>query len=289
MSRKVLITGANGMLASDLIPLLQDSDFQVYPYTRKELDISNPDSVDEAMDQCQPDVLINCAAYTQVDKCETETEKAFQVNRDALAHLVKGCRRYDTLLVHISTDYVFDGRQKTPYHEGDPTHPLSVYGQSKLEGEQTIVDSYDSHLILRASWLYGILGHSFVKTIIRIATERETLNIVNDQFGSPTHTINLSKAIIHLLERNAKGLYHYSDDGICSWYDFACEIIEEMKSKGFPLAVKEVNAIATSEYPLPAVRPQYSLLSKEKYKGTTGLALPHWKDGLKDFFNRYKH
>ncbi len=289
MSRKVLITGANGMLASDLILLLQDNDFQTYPYMRKELDICNADSVNKAVDQCQPDVLINCAAYTHVDKCETEKNRAFEVNRDALVHLVKGCRKYNTLLVHISTDYVFDGSQKTPYREDDPTNPLSVYGQSKLEGEKTIIDSYDSCLIVRTSWLYGVSGHSFVKTIIRIATERESLNIVNDQFGSPTYTTNLSKAIIHLLNRNVRGLYHYSDDGVCSWYDFACEIIDEMKSRGFPLAVKEVNAIGTSDYPLPAVRPKYSLLSKEKYKETTGFALPYWKDGLKDFFDSYKH
>lgn len=231
----------------------------------------------------KPDVIINCAACTNVDGCEEQENLAMQVNGYGPGLLAELAQQIDAVLVHISTDFVFDGRKTSPYVEGDPTNPLSVYGKSKLLGEQQILKSgLQKYFIVRTSWLYGQHGNNFVETIIRLVNERTDLKIIADQKGTPTLTDDLAEAVFTLLQTNAYGIYHYSNEGECSWYEFADEIVS-LACESEKLAVRKVLPIPTEGYPLPAPRPKYSVMSKDKIHMTTGIDIPTWQQSLKNY------
>ncbi|OQY17954.1 MAG: dTDP-4-dehydrorhamnose reductase [Desulfobacteraceae bacterium 4572_35.1] len=284
---RIAIIGANGMLASMLRATVSET-VALHLYDLPEFDITNATQVDTVLGDLQPDVIINCAAFTQVDNCETQQELAFAVNGQGPANLAAVAKKIGAVLVHISTDFVFSGDATTPYNEEAVTNPLSVYGASKRQGEQAIINSgLAEYYIVRTSWLYGPNGANFVETIIRLATEREELGIVADQTGTPTYTVDLSNAIWCLLDHSASlvqgsefGIYHYSNDGACTWYDFACEIISQLRQANVALKVKKIKPITTDEYPVPAKRPAYSVMSKEKIVTATGLNLPPWQESL---------
>ena len=277
--KKILVTGAKGQLGNELKKLsgsLPDFDFSF-------IDIEDLDLIDDRQVFCffakqQFDYIINCAAYTAVDKAETEQALARLINANVPEILLRASKEYnpDTKLIHISTDYVFDGKNYKPYNENDLTNPINVYGKTKLEGENLIKD-FENVIILRTSWLYSSFGHNFVKTVLRLADERETLNIVADQIGTPTYAEDLANAILNIIKKGnfEKGIYHYSNEGVASWYDFAISILEEKKIR------KNVVPVKTEDFKTPAKRPFFSVLDKTKIKNTFNLHIPHWRESLK--------
>jgi len=272
------------MLASDLIPILEKKG-QVIGGDLPHMDISDLASVRKTVTQIKPDIVINCAAYTAVDKAEEEKEKAHTVNGIGAGNLAKVCGEIKSRLIHISTDFVFNGKSNKPYIEEDETNPLGVYGASKLEGENLVRNAINDYIIVRTSWLYGIHGNNFVKTITRLTAEEEELGIVFDQVGTPTYTVDLSHAIIKLISAEP-GIYHFSNEGVCSWYDFACEVTTLLKKRGHTLKLEKLKPILTEDYPTPAIRPPYSVMNKGKYKRITSESIPHWRDGLVRYFQQ---
>lgn len=274
---KILVTGAQGQLGSELKSLL-DPGRTVF-LSRQELDIADSKSLGSFFSNHKPDVLINAAAYTAVDKAEDESKEAFRFNGEAVGTMANFCAKNGTFLVHISTDYVFDGTKSSPYREEDPVSPVGAYGKSKLEGERRFLESSCAGILLRTSWVYSRHGKNFVKTILRLAQEKPEIGVVDDQIGTPTHARDLARFIAHILpNRNEikKEIYHFSNEGVCSWYDFARAIVEE---SGLSCRVK---AIQTQDYPTKAIRPAYSVLSKRKLKARFGFEIPHWRDSLRD-------
>jgi len=276
MSKKILLTGAGGMLAQATVAVLQPC-FEVIPRREEELDICNSEAVHAAICSLRPDVVINCAAYTLVDACETEQEKAFAVNAAGVKYLARACRQAGSLLVHISTDYVFDGTKQAPYTETDIPHPLSVYGQSKRAGEQYVQEILEQYIIIRSSWLYGRGGNNFIATILRLAQDKKELNVVHDQRGSPTWTRDLSRALKALLDSNAHGMYHVCNQGNCTWYEYALRIVERA---GLGVTVRP---ITTDQLKMPAPRPSYSVLDCSRFVRETGMALRHWDTALEEY------
>ncbi|HXX59023.1 MAG TPA: dTDP-4-dehydrorhamnose reductase [Thermodesulfovibrionales bacterium] len=274
---KILVTGSKGMLAHDLIPLLRES-HEVAAFDL-DLDITVRRDVSEAVRRIAPDRVINCAAYTQVDKAEEEREKAFLVNGLGVQNLALACAEGGIPLCQVSTDYVFDGEKETPYTPFDNTNPISVYGESKLAGERYAEWILSRFYIIRTSWLYGKGGKNFVETIRRIARERPEIRVVDDQRGSPTSTVSLSRAIKSLIETNAYGIHHFTDrtDGGISWFDFAGEIV---RVSGLPARVLPIK---TEEYPLPARRPKYSVLDLSLFPAAAGFEPVDWKAALRDY------
>lgn len=275
---KVLVTGKSGQLGQSLAKTAPTyPQYQMVFVGRDELDLSNPKSISDYFDGKEFDAIINCAAYTAVDKAESEPELANQLNHLAVAQLAKVAKAQDAMFIHISTDYVFDGENHKPYLETDATAPQGVYGLTKLHGEQAAQAINPKGCIVRTSWVYSEFGHNFVKTMLRLGTERDALNVIFDQVGSPTYAGDLAKAILELLNTEHSGLetYHYSNEGVCSWYDFAKAIFELSD-----VACK-VSPIETKDYPTPAKRPHYSLMNKSKIKQQFGLTIPYWKDSLK--------
>lgn len=274
----ILVTGANGQLGSEL----QKTGFTVLDevfYTDvAELDITDYSAVERFIKEKEIDTIINCAAYTAVDKAEEEPELAAKINTQAVANLAKAAAKEDCLLIHISTDYVFDGTATKPYTEKDKTCPVSVYGETKLAGEEAILKSRCFYIIIRTAWLYSEYGNNFLKTILRLAAERPEINVVNDQIGTPTYAEDLARAIVKIMENDERaeyeGIYHYSNDGVCSWYDFATEIV---KRSGLDC---KVNPVTTAEYPTRTKRPAYSVLDKTKIKHIFEVEVPDWKDAL---------
>jgi dTDP-4-dehydrorhamnose reductase len=276
----ILVTGSNGQLGisiknkSRLFPLLNFIFTDV-----EELDITNERSLNAFFRKNKIDTLINCAGYTAVDKAETEKERAFLINAQAVKNLVKLSNKYGFFLVHISTDYVFDGTKTTPYDETDNPNPQSTYGHSKLEGENEITRHAKNAVILRTSWLYSEYGNNFVKTIQRLANELTEIKVVSDQTGTPTYAGDLAEIILKILTSKADTpgvkIYHYSNEGIASWFDFAKAIVE------FGQYNCKVKPITTEEYPLPAKRPSYSVLSITNIKKDFQLIIPDWIDSLK--------
>jgi dTDP-4-dehydrorhamnose reductase len=280
--KNLLLIGGNGMLAQKIASSVPPI------YTLTAVDLPEFDMTDQAqvlsvVNDLQPEIIINCAAYTNVDGCETEQQLAINVNGAAVSYLAEAARSVNATLVHISTDYVFDGEKKAPYVEEDLTNPQSVYGHSKLMGEQAILTSgLKKYFIVRTSWLYGPGGNNFVETILRLAGDREELQIVADQVGSPTYTGDLADAIFNLLGAvpSPYGTYHFANAGQCSWYDFAEEIVSRYKAHGGQVKAEVIKPISTEEYPLPAKRPAYSVFDKTKYCAATGASIPDWQDGL---------
>lgn len=282
--KRLLLLGANGQVGQELRPLL-DSLGETIALDRTQVDFSQPEQLRQRVLKTRPDVIINAAAYTAVDRAETEADLAQTVNAIAPAILAQTARELGSGLIHISTDYVFDGNHSRPYLETNPTHPLSVYGQSKLAGEVGIRANCNFHLIVRTAWVYGALGKAnFVKTMLRLGAEREELRVVADQIGSPTWARDLAGAIVQLLPHftpELAGTYHYTNSGVASWYDFAVAIFEEARSLGFPLKVERVKPITTAEYPTPAHRPAYSVLACAKITAVLGTHPPHWRASLR--------
>jgi dTDP-4-dehydrorhamnose reductase len=280
--KTLALIGANGMLATAVKKLLP-AGFELRCYDLPEFDLRQRSQV-FALAEAAPDILVNCAAFTNVDGCETERELAFAVNGAGAGLLAELARQSGALLVHVSTDFVFGGDQQTPYRESDQPRPLSVYGQSKWRGEQLIIESgLERYFIIRTSWLYGAGGGNFVETILRLAGEKDRLTIVADQRGTPTWTEDLARAIFSLLETDQYGIYHFSNSGECSWYEFATAIVAEAKQLGLPIKATEIAPIPTEAYPLPATRPSYSVLAKEKILAVTGMAIPPWPVSLHNY------
>jgi dTDP-4-dehydrorhamnose reductase len=276
------------MLAQELIPSLRHTGFDTVGRGRPELDITEVASIRAVLEEVRPDILINSAAYTAVDRAESEPEAAFAVNRDGVALLARACREMDVPLVHISTDYVFDGTTTRPYREDDPTIPLGVYGRSKWEGEEALRACHPQHLIVRTAWLYGMHGANFVKTMLRLARERQVLRVVHDQHGCPTWTKELAGALTVICQRLQAdkdptwwGTYHFCGAGQTTWYGFACAIFEEIKTPA-SLMVQRVEPIPTTAYPTPARRPANSILDCRKIQSTFGIAHRLWRDSLHD-------
>lgn len=288
---KVIITGAKGQLGSDLVPLARNAGFEVVPFSSVELDITDKAGVMAKIGEVRPALIINCGAYTKVDLAEKEEAKAFAVNRDGAANLADGAASVKAVLVHVSTDFVFDGMRPHPYAESDATNPLGVYGASKLAGEAEIQKRLESHVIVRTSWLYGVNGGNFVKTMLRLASEREGLRVVYDQAGSPTWSADLASALV-AIARDIKagnshwGLYHYSNEGVASWYDLAVAAIAEGRRLGLPIKCNHVEPILTAEYPTPAKRPPYSVFDKALIKKTFGMSIPNWRVSLSEMMNK---
>jgi dTDP-4-dehydrorhamnose reductase len=280
----LLVTGSDGQLGNELKTLTPAFPGYTFLFTDvADLDITNQAQVGLYFARYKPDAVINCAAYTAVDKAETDETTAFRVNALAPGILAAACSASGALMVHVSTDYVFDGRNHRPYTETDPLNPVSAYGRSKAAGEAAVSLSGAAALIIRTSWLYSSFGNNFVKTIRRVGSEKESLNVVSDQAGTPTYARDLAAAILEILPKAAghKGteIYHYSNQGIASWYDFA-QAIAELSG-----LTCEINPIATSQYPLPAERPVYSVLDKTKICTDFGLSVPYWRTSLKACIN----
>ncbi len=278
---KILVTGANGQLGNELQILAGSYPQHHFIFTDIDtLDITDPRSIHDLFSKEQPGAVINCAAYTAVDKAELEPDKARLINTLAAAYLAKICKEFHSLLIHISTDYVFDGKGYRPYVETDPVNPLSVYALTKWAAEEEIQKTDGNAIIIRASWLYSSFGNNFVKTILKYGKERGLLNVVFDQVGTPTYARDLADAILKILSSKHIGTgietYHYSNEGVLSWYDFAKTILELSEISCV------INPIETREYPLPAARPFYSVLNKAKIKQRFDLKIPFWKDSLKD-------
>lgn len=275
----ILVTGANGQLGSSLRELAPTVKHRFIFTDYQELDITNREAVAEMLDRESPDWIVNCAAYTAVDKAESEPEQAKNLNATAVEILAQESQRRGAAIVHISTDYVFKGDQPEPRDENDPVDPQSIYGKTKLEGEEN-AKLNPKHIILRTSWLYSIYGNNFVKTIRRIASQQEQINVVSDQWGSPTSAHDLAKAIIVALEKPKYGIYHFSNEGATSWAIFAQEIIE---LSGLDC---KVNYITTQEYPTPAVRPEYSLMSKAKFTKDFKVQIAEWEASLEEVIQK---
>lgn len=278
---QILLTGADGQLGQELqqlLPLLGE----VVGVTRAQLDLSQGAQIRQIIQQVQPDIIVNSAAYTAVDKAESEPTLAEAVNGLAPTILAEEAAKMGAFLLQVSTDYVFNGQKNTPYLETDSTAPLSVYGQTKLAGEKGIIQVSDRYLILRTAWVYGVYGKSnFVKTMLRLGQEREVLKVVADQVGSPTWARDITQGMLQLLQTEATGIYHFTNSGVASWYDFAIAIFEEARSLGFPLKVQQVIPITTADYPTLATRPAYSVLSNKKFVETVGNYPPYWRESLR--------
>lgn len=279
---KVFVTGSRGMMGQDLVPLIRLQGYDLHCVDVEDLDITRESDVHKAIESCMPDLVINCAAYTAVDKAEQERDRAFAVNRDGAGFVAEACASHQIPLIHISTDYVFDGQIKRPYLEDDPIHPLNVYGLSKWEGEQLIRSCNKKHMIIRSSWLFGVYGHNFVKTILSQAGEKDELRIVADQTGCPTWTVDLGRAVSRIAETLLKsenetlwGTYHYCGKGPVTWYDFATRIVEEMERRGQSKSIR-VTPIRTSDYPTAANRPPWSVLDCAKIERAFSIQPKPW-------------
>lgn len=278
--KRVLVTGANGQLGLELKATLP-ADIEFHGVDLPQLDITDASAVLGFVDRLRPAAIINCAAYTAVDKAESDVTLAYAVNRDGARHLAAAARQSGARLVQISTDFVFDGRQSSPYRTTDAPAPLGVYGQSKLDGERVAAqETAGDALIVRTAWLYSAHGQNFVKTMLRLMREKPQLSVVADQVGTPTSATTLAQAIWALLAADAAGgIWHYSNAGVASWYDFACAI-REMATAGGVANLAPVTPIPTSAYPTPAQRPAYSVLDKAATTALIG-AIPHWREPLR--------
>lgn len=278
----LLVTGSSGQLGQCLKQLLLSAtDISCYFAAREDLDITNSDELQRFFSDHNFDYCINTAAYTNVEKAESEQKKAFLINAEGAYSLAKACKKHNVVLLHISTDYVFDGMAKTPYQEQDPTNPLNVYGASKLKGEQHIVDTWNKHFIIRTSWLYSQYGHNFLNSMLQFAKQKKALTITTQQKGTPTNANDLAQMLVTIIKTgNARyGVYHFSNQGEATWYDFAKAIF---KATG---EIDTVNLAKTEHYATFAKRPSYSVLNCNKLKDTLGITYRNWEDSLKQIIN----
>lgn len=287
---RILVTGAKGQLGTEIQRQSHNVKNASFLFMDiDELDLTDDKQVKKIISDIKPSFLVNCAAYTAVDRAENDEAKAFAVNATAVQNIIRAAVSVpDMKLIHISTDFVFDGKSKTAYREDSKTGALSVYGKSKQKGEE-YARSYPLSLIIRTSWLYSEYGSNFVKTIMRLSDERDEINVVNDQLGTPTWAADLASAVIRIIELSINdensfipGIYHYSNEGHCSWYEFAREI---KKIEGLDI---KINPVSTAEFPLPAERPRFSVLSLDKIKKTYNISIPSWQESLEECIKRIK-
>lgn len=288
---RILVCGASGQVGHELVDRAPSHGLEVRGMSRAQLDITDGARVREIVEQYKPALIINAAAYTHVDNAEKDVEQAYAVNRDGVARLAEAARRAGIGMMHISTDYVFAGDARHPYRESDPVAPTGVYGASKRAGEEAIQNTLEQHLIVRTSWVYGVHGHNFVKTMLRLGRQRDSLSVVADQIGCPTHAATLAEALLQLAQRYARegslawGLYHYSGCSPCSWYDFAVEIFRQAAESGQLERAPQVAAITTAEYPTPARRPAWSVLDCSKFEQTFGIPARDWRLDLRQMLS----
>lgn len=277
MKKKIIIVGAKGQLGNEFQALQQVySDFGFYYFDKEDMDIVKEEEVTHAITSIKPDYLVNCAAYTAVDKAEADADIAYSINAGAVKNLARACSQNHVRFLHVSTDYVFDGTASQPYTEDDPVNPANVYGQSKLKGEEEAIKNNKDSIIIRTAWVYSTYGNNFVKTMLRLMKGRPEINVVSDQYGTPTYAADLATAIMQIIvsQKWVPGIYHFSNDGIINWYEFALAIKE---ISGFSC---QVHPIPTEQYPTPAKRPKYSALDKSKIQHTFGISVKPWKDSL---------
>jgi dTDP-4-dehydrorhamnose reductase len=283
----ILIIGKNGQLGWELCRQAPGMGFSSTAVDLPEFDITHPDSVENQIVETHPDLVVNASAYTAVDKAESDPETAFAVNEKGPIHLADVCAQRNIPLIHVSTDYVFDGEKKGPYFENDPISPLGVYGKSKAAGDEAIRTRLPRHIIIRTAWLYGVYGNNFVKTMLRLGKERETLQIVSDQYGCPTFAADLAEAILIIANRISEnisiewGTYHYGGSGVTSWYYFARTIFELARPL-MPLKVENIQPVPTEAYPMPAKRPRNSELDCGKIEKNFGIQTKVWQDRVKE-------
>lgn len=283
---KVLITGSNGQLGSEIKQIAGKFPELEFAFTDvAELDITNPDKVSAFFEVFRPEFLVNCAAYTAVDKAETDLETATLLNATAVGILASEAAKVKSKVIHVSTDYVFDGKGPRPYKEDNMVDPQSAYGRTKLDGEIQCLRNNNASMVIRTSWLYSAFGNNFVKTMLRLGNERAEIGVIADQIGSPTNAADLALAILTIISSDVSrtksfipGIYHYSNEGVASWYDFTKAIFEIAEINCF------VKPIASEDFPSPVQRPAYSVMDKSKIKLTFGLQIPYWRDSLKSYF-----
>lgn len=279
----VLVTGASGQLGQAIQFIAKNhSEIKFVFCSSSDLDISNKENCQTVFQSTKPDFCINAAAYTAVDKAESERDKAELINVLGSKNIAEVCNNFDVKLIHISTDFVFDGSNDKPYTETQITNPKGVYSQTKLDGEKAIQQVFSKYYIIRTSWVYSQFGNNFMKTMLRLASERTALNVVNDQIGTPTNAVDLAEALVQIILLNSQqpttnnyGIYNFSNEGQCSWYDFAKKIFEINNVSIY------LSAIPTEQFPTPAQRPKYSVLDKSKIKTTFGIAIKTWEESLK--------
>lgn len=274
---KVLVTGVKGQLGYDVVKELEKRGMEAVGVDIEEMDITDADSVANVIKQAAPNAVIHCAAYTAVDAAEDNEEICRKVNAEGTQNIANVCKELDIKMLYISTDYVFGGEGERPWEPDDAREPQSVYGQTKYEGELAVENTLDKYFIVRIAWVFGVNGKNFVKTMLNLAETRDTLTVVNDQFGSPTYTYDLAKLLVDMIQTEKYGVYHATNEGICTWYEFACAIFEEA---GIPMTVLPVSS---EEYAAKAKRPMNSRMSKDKLEANGFDRLPTWQDALKRY------
>ena len=281
----ILVTGANGQLGNEMQVLARENLQHTYFFTDvQELDICDEQAVYAYVSEHKINIIVNCAAYTAVDKAEDNVELCDKLNNIAPGYLARAAQANGAAMIQVSTDYVFDGTAHIPYTEEEPTCPASVYGSTKLAGEQNVMDHCEKAMVTRTAWLYSIYGNNFVKTMIRLGQERDSLGVIFDQIGTPTYANDLAQAIFAAINKGVvRGIYHFSDEGVCSWYDFTIAI-----HRLAGIASCKVKPLHTADYPAKAPRPHYSVLDKTKIKDTFGIEIPHWEESLKRCINQLR-
>jgi dTDP-4-dehydrorhamnose reductase len=283
---KILLTGSKGQLGQEVQKAGINADLEIVSMDLPEIDITDYENLDRIFSGFKPSIVINAAAYTAVDLAETQKNICYAVNTDGPANLTRLCGKHNARLIHISTDYVFDGKSNTPYRENDPVSPVNVYGHSKAEGEKAVLEGPGKHIIIRTSWLYGRYGNNFVKTMLRLGQEKKSIGVVNDQYGCPTCAYDLAEVIIFIVKcflegkSNNSDIYHYCGNGVATWYEFALSIFQIAGELGLS-NVPSVTPITTSQFPTAAKRPLYTVLDCSKIKKCFGVELKPWKQSLK--------
>lgn len=274
---KVFVTGVKGQLGYDVVKELEKRGLEAFGVDIDEMDITDADSVDKVIIGANPDAVIHCAAYTAVDAAEDNIDLCRRVNADGPLNIAKVCKKLDIPMIQISTDYVFDGQGTRAWEPDDACGPLSVYGLTKYEGEQAVINTLEKYFIVRIAWVFGINGKNFVKTMLNLGQTRDHLTVVNDQFGSPTYTYDLAKLLVDMIQSDKYGIYHATNEGICTWYEFACEIF---KMAGMNV---KVDPVTSDNYPTKAKRPSNSRMNKDKLTENGFSKLPPWQDALERY------
>ena len=274
---RILITGANGQLGTELMKVLEG--YEVHGFNKDQLDITNPNNVRECMENIEPDVVIHCAAYTNVDGCESNVDLAYKINASGAGYVASECLKIGSAMVYVSTDYIFNGQKGQPYYEFDKPNPINTYGKTKLAGEEIVRSTLKRHYIARTAWLYGTQGKNFVKTMLQLAETQKNINVVNDQTGSPTNVLDLARAIKLLIESKKYGTYHVTNSGSCTWYEFAKKIFE---LRGIEI---EVNPLTTDQLDRPAKRPKNSVLKNFNLEANLKYSTRSWEEALKEYLS----
>lgn len=280
---RVLVTGAAGQLGHDVMDELNKRNHGAVGVDVQEMDITDADKVNQVITDAQVEAVIHCAAYTAVDAAEDDIEVCRKINADGTKNIAEVCRRLDLKMMYISTDYVFDGQGDRPWEPDDERHPLNVYGQTKYEGELAIEENLDKYFIVRIAWVFGVNGKNFIKTMLNLAQNHDRLTVVNDQTGSPTYTYDLARLLVDMIETDKYGRYHATNEGLCTWYEFACEIFRQA---GIEI---QVDPVGSEEYPAKAKRPENSRMSKDKLTENGFERLPSWQDALARYLKEIQY